>query len=118
MSYTIIDHALKISVRIIRVIIARYRDDCPRSKHTLINRGHPGPAELLEAQRACDILLVECSNAIHPTAMLHFDKVYTGNEIYVWFFSSIDMFFIQRTNQFAPAPRERKLDYRFLTYVR
>ena len=35
--------------------------------------------ELLEAKKASDILLMECSNAVHSTAMLHFDKVYAGN---------------------------------------
>ena len=36
MSATIIDHALKSSVRIVRVIIARYREDSPRSERPLI----------------------------------------------------------------------------------
>ena len=35
---------------------------------------------------------MECSNAIHSTAVLHFDKVYAYNQIYVWFISSTDMF--------------------------
>ena len=44
MSATIIDHASKSSVRIVRVIIARYREDCPRSERPLISSGRPGRA--------------------------------------------------------------------------
>ena len=42
MSATIIDHALKSSVRIVRVIIVRYRDDCPSSPP--ISSGRTGRA--------------------------------------------------------------------------
>ena len=44
MSATIIDHALKSSMRIARVIIARYREDCPRSERPLISSGRTGRA--------------------------------------------------------------------------
>ena len=40
-----------------------------------------------------NIPLMECSNAFHSTAMLHFSEVYGCNEIYMWFyFSSTDIF--------------------------
>ena len=44
MSTTIIDHALKSLVGTGRVIIARYREDCPRSERPPITIAHPGCA--------------------------------------------------------------------------
>ena len=79
MSATIIDRALKGSVRIVRVIIARYREDSPRSERPLINSGRPAAPNLLEARKASNFLLMECSNAFHSTTVLHFEKVYACN---------------------------------------
>ena len=70
MSTTIIARALKGLVRTGRVIIARYREDCPRSERPRIDIVHPGMSVLLAADKASDILLMECSNAFHLTAML------------------------------------------------
>ena len=54
MSITSIDHALKGLVRTGRIIIARYREDCPRSKRPRISIAHAGrawAAELLAARQ-------------------------------------------------------------------
>ena len=59
MGITIIDHALKGLVWTGRVIIARYREDCPRSDHSgrAVSCSRPG--------KASNIQLVDSSNAFH-----------------------------------------------------
>ena len=56
--------------------------------------------------------------------MLHSDKVYVYNKLYVFFQALVCCFFIQETHMKhimqwinAPASRERKLDFQFLTDV-
>ena len=120
MRSTIIDHALKSFMRTGRVIIARYREDFPRSEGPRITIAHPGCAwaaccptkrppfswwnvHIHSIWRQCYILtkfwFVIKSTCFFPALLCFLSRKY----------------FMQWIN--TPASRERKFDYQFPTYV-
>ena len=109
-----------------RVIIARYREDCPTERATSPKQC---PSSLclscLWPNKASNILSMEFSNAFHLTIMLHLTMsrflIKSTCFFYFFYFFQALIYFsswkhiMQRIN--APASRERILDSQFLPYV-
>ena len=117
MSALIIDHALKSSVRIVRVIIARYREDCPRGEGPRISSGRPGRAWAPWGSKSVRFSVDEMFKCIafNDSAAFWQSLCLSINLRVIFKYRHV---FIQGTNLFAPASRDCKLDFQFLTYVR
>ena len=125
MTIIIVDHGLKTLVKTGPVIIARYRDDYPRSERRRLSIAHPDHAWAPRGstKRPVNVLLMmfKCIPFNDNATFWQCSGLWLHLRVFFCFvFSSIDMFLsrkhiMQWIN--APASREHKLDIQFLTYV-
>ena len=120
MSTTIIDHAVRSLVWTGRVIIARYREDCPRSERPRISIALPGCAWAACGPTKRPVFCwwnVQMHSIWQQCCILTKFRYVIKSAFFFkhWYVFLSRKHIMQWIN--APATRESKLEFQFLTYV-